>query len=325
MIDRVFYFDGKKPVDCPAARLPEIMKSPAKGFFVWVDISKPSKDDMAFLSKIFPLHPLAVEDTLHPIQRPKLDEYEDHLFVVSYAVGYSKHSASTSELDFFLGKNFLVTVREDNIPAVGDAIQAITKNPSLFARGPAFLLYLIMDLLVDSYFPVFDVFGDDIDRLEDQVFDNPSKEILRAVFKMKRSIFSLRKIITPEREVLMTIALREQKFVPQKLSIYFRDVYDHLIRVSDVMDNYRDILTGILDGYASTISNKLNETMKVLTIIATIILPLSLIAGIYGMNFKYVPEIHSAWGVQYGYFWALGLMALVAAVMLVYFRKQKWI
>jgi len=325
MISRVFYFDGKKPVESEREKLAELAKRSAKNFFVWIDLSKPSKEDLDFLSTIFPLHPLAVEDTLHPIQRPKLEEYEEHLFVVAYSVGYSKYHAQTQELDIFLGTNFIITSSSKGVPAIDGAVQAIMKNPALFARGPAYLLYLILDLLVDSYFPVFDSFGEDIDRVEDEVFENPKKTVLQKIFKMKRSIFSLRKIINPAREVLMAISLREQKFVPQKLSVYFRDVYDHLIRVSDVMDNYRDILTGILDGYASTISNKLNETMKVLTIIATIMLPLTLIAGIYGMNFKNIPEIHSALGMQYGYFWALGLMALVAISMLLYFRRHKWI
>lgn len=291
----------------------------------WIDIQDPSRKDLDFLKNNLMLHELALEDCLTFTQHPKVEDYPEHLFIVMHDLAYAKEKLLFNEIDFFLGNNFLVTVHKRPINAVKRFQQKISEEPSLFQKGADFLLYELMDALIGDYFPVLDEMDDTIDKIEDKVFNNPTTKTLNKTFKLKRAVLELRKTVSPQREIVNAIIRGEFIYFKKNNLLYYRDIYDHLIRMYDMIDTYRDLITGILDAYLSMVSNKMNEIMKVLTIIATIMMPLTLITGFYGMNFQFMPEIHSPWGQQYGYFFVLGAMAVVGLIMLFFFKRKQWI
>ena len=316
MIKSIFVLEGGKVKDITSAQL---QSRKSKGF-VWVDIEAPSEDDFEYLNGIFPLHPLACEASLSKNSRPRVTEFDEHLFVVFHEPFKGGKHVSFLQLDFFLGANFLVTTHSKSLVSIDTIKKNFETNPKLFKKGPSFITYYLLDHIVDNYFPIMDEIDQMLDEVEDIVFINNSKGVLNQIFSLRRYVLELRKKVIPEREVLSTLAKFDSKFIDQPSIIYFRDIYDHLIRISEMVDSYRDLLTSVLDIYISTQSKKLNEVMKVLTIIATIFIPLTFVTGLYGMNFRLMPEI--TW--EYGYPAALLLMALMAIVMIVYFKKKRW-
>jgi len=295
-----------------------------KDVFVWVDVRKPIQKDMEFLEKYFSFHQLAIEDCMATIQRPKIDTYDDYLFIVLHAAILAAHrdKATSLELDSFVGENYVVTVHLKSIDSVTSTWERCLKNKSIMSRGAAYLFYYITDALVDNYFPILEKLDKEIQRTEDVIFNDPDRKVLNKIFDLKENVLALRRILGPQRETMNFIARGSyQPIIPDSLSIYFRDVSDLLARINDNLDTYRDLLTSAVDGYMSATSNKLNEIMKVLTIIATIMMPLTLITGIYGMNFRFMPEV--TW--RYGYFVIVGIMLSIAAGMLLFFKKKKWI
>jgi len=295
-----------------------------KNTIAWVDVQKPTEKDMQFLEDHFSFHPLAIEDCMTTIQRPKIDTYENYLFIVLHAATLSQHKdkATSLELDSFIGENFVVTVHLKPIPSVYGTWERCIKNSGIASRGAAYLFYFLSDALVDNYFPILEKLDKEIQKTEDAVFKNSNSATLNKIFDLKENVLTLRRILGPQRETMNFIARGTyEPIIPRKLSIYFRDVSDLLARITDNLDTYRDMLTSALDGYMSASSNKLNEIMKVLTIIATIMMPLTLISGIYGMNFRFMPEIE--W--RYGYFIIIAIMLGIACGMLLYFKKKKWL
>jgi magnesium transporter len=295
-----------------------------KDFHIWVDIQKPTQDDMQFIEKHFSFHPLAIEDCMATFQRPKIDRYDKYLFIVLHAVLLSGHKdkASSLELNSFIGENYVVTVHLKSIPSVSATWQRCIKNTGIMSRGAAYLFYFLADALVDNYFPILEKLDKEIHKAEDSIFKDTDSATLGRVFGLKENVLVLRRILGPQRETMNFIARGDyHPIIPSELSIYFRDVSDLLARINDNLDTYRDLLTSALDGYTSIASNKLNEIIKVLTIIATIMLPLTLITGIYGMNFRFMPEIEWRWG----YFAIIGVMVIIAGGMLVFFKKKKWL
>ncbi|MBN1353189.1 MAG: magnesium/cobalt transporter CorA [Candidatus Omnitrophica bacterium] len=291
---------------------------------VWVDVQKPAETDMGFLEKYFSFHPLAIEDCMTTIQRPKIDRYENYLFIVLHAAIIAPHKdkASSLELDSFVGENYVVTVHFKPVPSVGGTWERCIKNTHIMSQGAAYLFYFLADALVDNYFPILEKLDKEIQKAEDSIFKNADATALNKLFILKENVLLLRRTIGPQRETMNFIARGDyQPMLPDKLSIYFRDVSDLLARINDTLDTYRDLLTASMDGYLSVTSNKLNEIMKVLTIIATIMMPLTLVTGIYGMNFRFMPEI--TW--RYGYFFVLLLMVAIAGGMLFFFKKKKWL
>ena len=291
---------------------------------VWVDIQKPTQKDMQLLEKCFEFHPLAIEDSMTSIQRPKIDRYDNYLFIVLHAatLGTHKDKATSLELDSFVGQNYVVTVHLKTIPSVTSTWERCIKNSGIMTRGAAYLFYFLADALVDNYFPILEKLDKEIQKVEDVIFKNPDTASLNKIFDLKENVLILRRILGPQRETMNFISRGGyDPIIPSELSIYFRDVSDLLARINDNLDSYRDMLTSALDGYMSASSNKLNEIMKVLTIICTIMMPLTLITGIYGMNFRFMPEVQ--W--RYGYFVVMSIMALIAATMLVLFKKKKWL
>jgi magnesium transporter len=295
-----------------------------KETIVWVDAEKPTEKNMQFLEKHFSFHPLAIEDCLTTIQRPKIDRYDNYLFVVLHAatLGPHKDKATSLELDSFVGENYVVTVHLKTIPSVSSTWDRCTKNSGVLSRGSAYLFYFLSDALVDNYFPILEKLDKEIEKTEDAIFKNSDSATLNKIFDLKENVLTLRRILGPQRETMNFIARGScEPLISSKLSIYFRDVSDLLARITDNLDTYRDMLTSALDGYMSATSNKLNEIMKVLTIIATIMMPLTLITGIYGMNFRFMPEIDWRWG----YFGIIGIMITIAGSMLIFFKKKKWL
>jgi magnesium transporter len=292
---------------------------------IWVSLEEPSIEELdSILTGIFHFHPLAVEDCHSTsYQSPKVDDFNNYLFLILHAARPSLEDGGlvTSELDIFLGENYLVTVsRNGSIPPVNEVWNRLEKDERLRMFGADFLCHAVIDHLVDGYMPIIDQMDEDIEWLEDKVLEKPNPETLQTILNLKHSIASLRRIIGPQREVMNRLSRDEFAVVDQQSKIYFRDVYDHLVRIQDLSDNIRDIASGALDIYLNSTSLRLNEIMKALTIVSTIFLPLSFVAGVYGMNFTHMPEI--SW--QYGYFMVWGVFILVFVLMIAFFKHRGW-
>ncbi|MBL7158799.1 MAG: magnesium/cobalt transporter CorA [Candidatus Omnitrophica bacterium] len=295
-----------------------------KDIFVWVDVENPTQHNMKFLQEHFSFHPLAIEDCMTSIQRPKIDKYDNYLFIVLHAGTLASHKdkATSLEVDSFVGENYVVTVHLKSIPSVSATWERCIKNSSIMSQGAAYLFYFLADALVDNYFPILEKLDREIQKTEENVFKDPKPAVLNKLFDLKENVLILRRIIGPQRETMNFLARGGyQPIIPPRLSIYFRDVSDLLARINDNLDTYRDLLNSAFDGYLSVTSNKLNEIMKVLTIICTIMMPLTLITGIYGMNFNFMPEIN--W--RYGYVAVILVMLGIVLGMLVFFKRKKWL
>ncbi|NQT06687.1 MAG: magnesium/cobalt transporter CorA [Candidatus Omnitrophica bacterium] len=289
---------------------------------IWVELENPTKEELSFIKDIFKLHPLTVEDCVNTNARPKIDQFPSYLFLILHAAGYHPKTlkVKTIELNICVGKNFLLTIHMDPIPSLKTAWARAEKNLNLMCTSSDNLLHQVIDSLVDNYFPVIDMLDSRIDKVENEVFSNPTEETLKQIFSIKNDIFFLRRAISPQRETINLLAKGDHAFINPAIGIYFRDIGDNLMFILDTIDTYRDTVSSALDAYLSNITNKTNEIMKTLTVIATIMMPLSVITGIYGMNFKFMPEI----GWKFGYLGAYILMAIVACGMLIYFKKNKW-
>lgn len=276
------------------------------------------------LGKSFDIHPLVLEDIVNISQRPKIDEHEDYLFLVLKMLYYDENETVISEqVSFILGKDYLLSFQESE----GDVFDGV-RDRIRHAKGRVrnmqsdYLLYILIDAIVDHYFSVIEILGNKIEDFEAEIFsgdlqDDASKKIQN----LKREILRLRRAIFPLREVISRIEKNNNKLIHDKTITYYRDLYDHLIQVSENIDIYREMIWSLMDMYMTTISNKMNEVMKVLTIMASIFIPLTFIAGIYGMNFEYIPELK----YKYGYFTVWGVMIALFLGMLYYFRKKKWL
>jgi magnesium transporter len=304
--------------------LPEAHRAlEGKDDVLWVDIQGFDSEAINKLEQVFGFHPLAIEDCIGTSQRPKIDNYENYLFVVLHAAYLKpkKVGLETIELNSFVGTNYIVTVRDMPIVSIDFVKERCKKNPALMGNGSGELFYLIADAMIDNYFPILDKLDKEIDVVEQSIFDNPTHKLLDRVFSLKNDILALRRLIYPQREIINFLARGEYPIIGGNLKLYFRDVGDGLARIIDILDNYRDILASAMDGYLSAISNKTNEVMKVLTIIATIMMPLTLITGIYGMNFAFMPELRS----PYGYYATLFVMFLLGVGMVLFFKRKKWL
>src|SRR5436853_50076 len=280
----------------------------------------------ALLEKVFEFHPLAVEDTLSPRTRVKLEEYDRYVFVVMAGVQFDQATPDpfdlqTSNLYFFLGKNFLVTVHA--VPSMGcDAARdRLLRSPDLLARGAEMTMHHIIDQAVDSYFPLVEELNGKVDGLERKLFEEFDEGLIHEIFKAKRSTFGLRRHIGPLREVLNILTNRPCGYIRPETQLYYRDIYDHTIRLMESVDTTRDLLAGVLETYLSQTSNRMNRVMKQLSIVATVALPLIVIAGIYGMNFSRMPLVHDPLG-----FWvAVASMVIVSLLIVWWLNRRKWL
>jgi magnesium transporter len=293
----------------------------ASGKFFWLDLDQPNEADFEILKDVFKFHPLAVEDSEDFGQRAKIDDYDDFVFLVVY--GAVPDADRLVEVHCFYSERFLVTVHRDDAPAFVEIRRRYAKRDKPIEH-PSRLLYRIVDGLVDSFFPILADFDDRIDELEDSIFQKADDRQLQEIFQMKRLLVGIRKAITPQRDTFARVmgGVADLPGLDAEDERYFRDVYDHLIRISDLVDSYRDLLTGAMDVYLSTVSNRLNAVMKQLTIIATIFLPLSWLTGFFGQNFGFEVAHISSWESFVGL--GIGTELLGLVMLLIYFRRRGW-
>jgi magnesium transporter len=291
------------------------------GKFFWLDLDQPGPDDFEIFREVFRFHPLAVEDSEQFGQRAKLDDYDDFVFLVVY--GAAPDDDRLVEVHCFYSERFLVTVHHDDCPALAEIRRRYAKRQAP-VEHPSLLLYRIVDGLVDSFFPILADFDDRIDELEDAIFLKADDKQLQEIFQMKRLLVGMRKAVSPQRDAFAGLmgGIADLPGFGQEDERYFRDVYDHLIRISDLIDSYRDLLTGAMDVYLSTVSNRLNSVMKQLTIIATIFLPLAWITGFFGQNFAFLVRHIGGWEPFLGLGIGIEVVALLA--LLVYFKRRGW-
>jgi magnesium transporter len=292
--------------------------------YLWVDLVAPSIPERLILSDTFHFHPLAVDDAMSEIQYPKIEAYDGFLYVILHGIDFEeiRNCFATHDVDFFLGATYLVTVHDGTSRSIAELRDYCPRNTKLLGEGPVALFHRIVDSMVDHYRPEIDQLEDRIDRFETEVFSNPSPDLVREILKAKRDVAGLRRIVQPQRDVVGRLARRDFVDISTEMSFRFRDVYDHLVRIADDSLAFQDRITGILDAHLSNVSNRLNEVMKVLTIVSVIFLPLMLITGAYGMN---ITLPHMPGGDAAQFWWIAGLSAAVVLGMLVYFRRRRWL
>lgn len=277
------------------------------------------------LAERFHLHPLTVEDILNVEQRPKVEEFEGYIFITLKGLLWQAKSRrfSGKQISLILGKDFVLSFQELDTTLFDRIRTRLYGGPNqrLREQGSDYLVYRLLDAIVDEYFVVLEELGDEIEVVEERVIDAPIPQTSRNIYRLKRQLLLLRKVMWPMREAISHLLHIEESFVKNFTRIYLRDVYDHTIQAVDTLEIFRDVLSGLLDMYLSSITNRLNEVMKILTIISTIFIPITAIASIYGMNFENLPFIHSRWG----YVVTLFVMLLIAVLMLIYFRRKRWI
>jgi magnesium transporter len=289
--------------------------------FFWLDVARPEPDHFEIFREVFGFHPLAVEDSEHFGQRAKIDDYDGFVFLVLF--GAAPDEDRLVEVHCFYSDRFLVTVHRDDCPAFTELRERYEKREGP-TQKPSLLLYRVIDGLADSFFPLLADFDDRIDELEDSIFARADESQLQEIFRMKRLLVGLRKAVTPQRDAFASLmgGIAALPGLTDDDERYFRDLYDHLIRISDLIDSYRDLLTGAMDVYLSTVSNRLNSVMKQLTIIATVFLPLSWMTGFFGQNFGWMVDHIGRWETFVGF--GLGGELLVISVMLAFFRRRGW-
>ncbi len=290
----------------------------------WINVD--GVHDSEIVGKIgshFGIHPLILEDIMNTAQRPKMEDMEGYIFVVLRMLNLAgkKREVVSEQVSLILGANFVISFQEragDVFDSVRDRIRS--GKGRLRKMGPDYLAYALLDAVVDNYFLLLEKLGEKVEDTEEELVSDPGRKTLQDIHLLKREMIYLRKSVWPLREVISGLERVESDLIKESTGIFLRDIYDHTIQVIDTVETYRDTLSGMLDMYLSSVSNRMNEVMKVLTIIATIFIPLTFIAGIYGMNFRYMPEL----GWRWAYFVVLGLMLAVAVLMLVFFRRKKW-
>ncbi|HYA69356.1 MAG TPA: magnesium/cobalt transporter CorA [Acidimicrobiales bacterium] len=292
--------------------------------FFWLDLDGVDEEASGVLRDTLGFHPLAVEDAEHFAQRPKIDEFDNFTFFVVH--GALPDGGGLVEMHVFFTERCLVTVHRGDCPALADVFERMDHRHTTQDSSVAVtLLYMIVDTLVDSFFPVLSHFDDQVDQLEDDILRQPNEQQLGMLFEMKRSLIAMRKVVTPQRDMFAGLAsgVVELPGMTKEGERYFRDLYDHLIRIADLVDSYRDLLSGVMDTHISTVSNRLNVVMKQLTIIATVFLPLSYLTGFFGQNFSFL--IGHITGRAPFVFFGLGLEVFAALILLYFFRRRGWL
>jgi len=313
--------DGRFDSTVEAAAISDLIQQ--KGQIVWVDLQNPRTDDLALLSEEFAFHPLAIEDATYAHERPKIDSYDGYYFLVFYALRYDEASRRvlSQQVSLFIGSNYLVCIHQDPIAAIDETIRRWQRYEHDFGEDVAELLYHLLDTIVDEYFPILDSLIERVEEVEAQIFDHFRPESLQEIFALKRELLLMRRIVASERDVLNVLIRREAPIYPREMVAYFQDVYDHLIRITDSIDTYRDLLSSALDAFLSLQSNQLNVVVKTLTIASIILMSAALIAGVYGMNFDVMPELRWPWGYPF----ALGLMAAISLLLIAIFKWRRWL
>ncbi len=322
--------DGKLHTDLKIEQLAQVLKS--KYCFLWVDFSgEPPSVDEPILKDVFGFHPLAVDDALQENHVPKVDDWDTYLYIVLHSIFYTEDQVSgshldTYEVDVFLGKNYIVTHHDQQIAALERVWNTLPKDGRYTQHGADHLLYRLSDELIVDYMNVVEKLDDEIEAIEDVIFEKPSPQMLEHTFALKRSIVHLRRILSPLREVFNKLARDDFDVVDAKDRIYFRDVYDHLVRLYDISESLRDLVSGVLDTYLSVINNRMNDIMKTLTVITTIFMPISFITGFFGMNFfQPVAQPLAAWTKVLPFIIMMCIIVAIPVSMLFWMRRRGWL
>lgn len=289
----------------------------------WLEIT--SLDNIELINQIckkFNIHPLVLEDILSEDHMPKLEDYEEYLFLIVEGLNLREDSElEVEQFSFILFKDLVISFQQRDSNPFETVLARMSEGSNIRKNGADDLLYALTDTIVDNYFSVIEKIGEKIDEVEDEVLLNPQREILNEIYKLKRNLIYIRKTLWPMRNVISNLSKNEFDLIDERTLYYFRDIYDHIIQMIEIIETYRDICSGMLDTYLSSISNKTNDIMKVLTIFSTIFIPLTFIAGVYGMNFRYLPELN--WKYGYASFWIIS--AVITGFMLRYFRRKNWL
>lgn len=317
------YLQDKSGKASEPATLREVTLEDCK--LLWVDLQQPTPEDpeeLDIIGGFFNVHPLAIHDFQSGVSNPKVQEFDNHVFIVWNLLrdNPSTEKLETSSLNMFLGENYLVTIHAEAVPELEDIHEKLMKDSSLFRQHPAPLLYSILDTSVDEYFPLVEQLTDSIDNYMEKLLSDEGLGELKTLLELKHRNMSIRRMVAAHRDVLLKLVRRDIPFIPEDLSVYLMDVYDHLVRIGTEVDNNTDLVSSSLDIHLNMVSNRLNVTMKRLTTIATIFMPLTFLVGLYGMNFRYMPEL----GWKYGYLFAWLVLALIAATMIIIARRKGW-
>lgn len=300
---------------------PAFVAPPTDGGERWIDVVAPTEDDLRLLGERFGFHPLALEDCSHADQRPKSEEYGDYLFIVVHGFDWPDPSEAPSwrELHAFLGRDYLVTVHDHAIGGLDHVWRRVTTEPG-FSRSIDFIYYLVVDHCVDENFPILDRIADELDDLEVRVLERPEKDCLARIFALRGHLQLMRKVLSPQRDVMAMLSRRGDERVSEKTSLYFRDVYDHLARIVESIEGHRELLNNALDAYLSATSQRTNEIMKALAIVSAVFLPLTFITGFFGQNFAHLPFESD----PLMYTMIVACIVLPAA-LLIWFKRRNWI
>ncbi|UCG15633.1 MAG: magnesium/cobalt transporter CorA [Phycisphaerales bacterium] len=289
----------------------------------WVDVQGLGDEKvLREFADLFSIHPLALEDVVNVPQRPKIERFEEHTLCITRMALLREEGIEPEQVSVFVGPNYVLTFQERS----GDVFDPIRnrvrqKGPILLSSGPSYLAYALLDAVIDGYYPILERFGEKLEALEDEIVANPQPTILQEIHHAKRDLLALRRAIWPQREAINALIRDENPLITDRVRVYLRDCYDHCVQIMDGIETYRELAGGLMDVYLSSVGNRQNEVMKVLTIMASIFIPLTFMAGIYGMNFENMPELHSRWGYPF----LLAAMVAVAVGMIVYFHRRGWL
>jgi len=285
----------------------------------WIDFTDDDEEQALAAIRPFDIHPLAIEDMFAQVNRPKVDNFGRYLYLVLHSARWNEDRPTLREIDFVLGERFLVTCHAGEPRSISAAHEIMPRRPELLAQGPSRLLHFVLDVLVDHYMPIMDRISEMIDSYEEQLFDRRGMLANQRILHLKRGMAALRRILGPQRDTLLALTRDEFHAIPADMRPYLRDVYDRLARVHDFMDSFRDEVATLLELQVSTASNRLNEVIKRLTVVATVGLPLTVVTSYYGMNFQF-----AEYGWRYGWAYVLGLLALTAGVTWWFLKKKRW-
>jgi magnesium transporter len=298
--------------------------APNSGYVVWADVQAPNEEDAAILRDVFKFHSLAIEDALQELQIPKIELYPAFLYVVLHGIDFNpeRHTFETQDVDFFLGRSFLVTVHDGNRRSVAELCEFCTRNEAILAEGPVALMQRIIDNMVDHYRPEVDELEQRLDEIETRVLESTAEHLTGEILSIKRDISSLRRVVIPQRDIVGRLARREFDIIDQEMAFRFRDVYDHLVRLADESIIFQDRVTGILDAHLASVSNRLAVVSRVLAAFAVIFGPLTVITGIFGMNVQ-LPKFPGGEGVQF--WWISGIMTVLTIAVYAAFKHRDWL
>ena len=328
MIRSLYYVPGK-PVrkDIPPEEFPKLIRN--RKSLLWVDFSNEPPETCLPILQSFQFHPLAIDDALQESHSPKLDDWGDYLYIVLNYIHLHQHESNwdtdVDEVDIFLGINYIITHHDHPMPSIEDTITACDRDPRILKGGADHILYKIADNLIAEYMPTVEAIDTEIDTIEDQVFDKPSPQTLERLFILKRVLLAMRRILIPQREVLNKLARDDYKAVDPRDRVFFRDIYDHLVRLHDLNESLRDLVSGALDTYLSVVNNRMNEIMKTLTIITTLFMPLAFVTGFFGMNYFQPTEPLHVWTSSISFYLMLGFTILLPFGMYLWMRSRTWI